>query len=259
LLVPLLGTGLMQAVSCQGAVRASAAVNGNQCLGTGGANPLTAFRIGSDGLTAPLPTAAATLAQPYFAGVGGNATAGDGSALDPKFKPNHSDSFDFTIQRELVPRNVILEVGYIGRRIRDEYQAIDLDAVPYMTTLGGQTFAGAFATVYTALAAGQAPQTQAWFESALGGANSAYCTGFASCTAAVASSRLQHPVDSRLQPLGKSRSRTMDPGRTLPTRSTGWLRRWFVVCQQRPRSSWNGPRCNYNAAFVAFEFRDWHA
>src|SRR4030095_6257343 len=49
-LVPLLGTGVMQAVSCQGAVRASAAVNGNQCLGTGGANPLTAFRIGSDGL-----------------------------------------------------------------------------------------------------------------------------------------------------------------------------------------------------------------
>src|SRR5262245_59286028 len=90
-LVPLLGTGLMQAVSCQGAVKASSAVNGSQCLGAGGANPLTAFRIGTDGLTAPLPSASATLAQPYFSGVGGAASAGDGSVLDPKFRPNYSD------------------------------------------------------------------------------------------------------------------------------------------------------------------------
>src|SRR5262249_40625185 len=70
-LVPLLGTGLMQAVSCQGAVNAANIKDGKQCLGPGGANPLTAFRIGpnADGMTAPLPPASATLAQPYFSGV----------------------------------------------------------------------------------------------------------------------------------------------------------------------------------------------
>jgi hypothetical protein len=262
-LVPLLGTGLMQAVSCQGAVRASASVNGNQCLGTGGANPLTAFRIGSDGLAAPLPTASATLAQPYFAGVGGNASAGDGSALDPRFKPNHSDSFDFTIQRELVPRKVILEVGYIGRRIRNEYQAIDLDAVPYMTTLGGQTFANAFSNVYTALAAGQSPATQAWFESALGGAGSAYCTGFASCTAAVASKQASNIRSTLVYSLwGNLASQTSwTLGRTLPSSNpSGGCVAGSVVCQQltsifMETSLGYG---NYNAAFVSFEFRDWH-
>ena len=38
-----------------------------------------------------------------------------------------------------------LEVGYVGRIIRNEMQSLNLDAVPYMTTLGGQTFAEAYA------------------------------------------------------------------------------------------------------------------
>src|SRR5450755_2657244 len=46
-LVPLLGTGLIQAVQCVGAN-----INGS-C----GANPSSAFRVGVDGLTAPLPAA----------------------------------------------------------------------------------------------------------------------------------------------------------------------------------------------------------
>src|SRR6266705_4363903 len=50
-LVPLLGTGLLQPVQCQGAVNAANAVAGSQCLGVNGANPNTAFRIGADGLT----------------------------------------------------------------------------------------------------------------------------------------------------------------------------------------------------------------
>ena len=74
-LVPLLGTGLMQAVQCTGASRTG------QCLGNAGVDPATAFRIGLDGNTAPLPPVTPTLSQPYFAGVNGNAPAGDGSAL----------------------------------------------------------------------------------------------------------------------------------------------------------------------------------
>src|SRR5215467_10976007 len=263
-LVPLLGTGLMQAVSCQGAVKASSAVNGSQCLGTGGANPLTAFRIGTDGMSAPLPTAAATLAQPYFSGVGGNASAGDGSTLDPKFRPNYSDSFDFTIQREIIPRKMIIEVGYIGRRIRNEYQAINLDAVPYMTTLGGQSFAKAFANVYQAVAAGQTPGAQPFFEAALGGATSAYCAGFANCTAAVASKQASNIrstlVYSMWNALASQTSWTL--GRTLPSSNPpgGCVVSPTSVCNQlssvfMQTSTGYG---NYNAAFFSFETRDWH-
>jgi hypothetical protein len=107
-LTPLLGTGLLQPVSCIGASKTG------QCLGNGGVDPTTAFRIGTDGLSAPLPAISTTLPQPYFPGVNGNAAAGDGSQLDPKFKPNHSDEFNFTIQRAL-SQKLVIEAGYIGR------------------------------------------------------------------------------------------------------------------------------------------------
>src|SRR5204863_9391665 len=64
ILTPLLAPSLLQAVSCQGAVFTP--VNGSQCLGTGGANPATAFRIGTDGMTAPLASAVPTLPQPFL-------------------------------------------------------------------------------------------------------------------------------------------------------------------------------------------------
>ena len=63
-------------------------------------------------------------------------SAAAGESLDPNFRPNVVDSFDFTIQRQL-SRKVTLEFGYIGRRITHEYQPINLNAVPYMMTMGG--------------------------------------------------------------------------------------------------------------------------
>lgn len=268
-LVPLLGTGLLQAVSCEGAVRAGAAVNGNQCLGVGGANPLTAFRAGTDGLVAPLPTASATLAQPYFPGVGGNTPAADGSALDPRHRPNFSDQFDFTIQRELVSRKVVLELGYIGRRIGNELQQIDLDAVPYMLTLNGQSFSDAFAKVYTALAAGGTVATQPWFESALGGQTSAYCRNFASCTAAVAANQRAAIVNTQVYNLwtNLSNQSSWTLGRTLAFSST--CANSLVstinpttpvpVCSQLRSIFMNTSlgHGNYNAAFVTLTVRDW--
>ena len=98
-----------------------------------------------DGLTAPLQQPRATLPQPYFPGV--NAiSAATASVLDPNFRPNQVDSFDLTIQRQL-SRKVTLELGYIGRRITHEYQPINLNAVPYMMTQGGQQFAQAYKNV----------------------------------------------------------------------------------------------------------------
>jgi hypothetical protein len=65
-LAPLLGPGLLQGVTCPGA-----SSNG-QCLGAGNVDPSNAFRIGTDGLSAPLPAVSQTLPQPYFPGVGTN-------------------------------------------------------------------------------------------------------------------------------------------------------------------------------------------
>jgi hypothetical protein len=141
-LVPLLGTGLIQAVQCRQAFASGAC---------GPTNPTatTAFRIGVDGNTAPLAAAAPTLPQPIFPGY--NAVAsGAATVLDPNFQPNRVDSFDLTIQRQFGPK-WMLELGYIGRRITHELQPLNINAVPYMMTMGGQSFAQAYAAVETAM------------------------------------------------------------------------------------------------------------
>ena len=111
---------------------------------------LSALEPSENGLIAPLQTASnlipsATLPQPLFPGFNGHAGSAS-EALDPHFRPNVSDSFNFTIQRQLTHR-VTLEFGYIGRRITHEYQPIKLNAVPYMMTLGGQQFKQAYANL----------------------------------------------------------------------------------------------------------------
>jgi len=109
---------------------------------------------GWDGLKAPISGADPTLPQPDFPGVNAIA-AGAGEALDPNFRPNASDSFDLTIQRQLTQKT-ILEVGYIGRRITHEYQPVNINAVPYMMTLGGQRFDKAYAAVVMQYCGGNA-------------------------------------------------------------------------------------------------------
>ena len=65
------------------------------------------------------------------------------------------DSFDLTIQRQL-SKNITLEVGYIGRRITHEYQPINVNAVPYMMTVGGQRFDKAYANLVLQYCGGMA-------------------------------------------------------------------------------------------------------
>ncbi len=192
-LVPLLGVGPIQPVQCVNNLG-----DGSCPSGLVTASPSTAFRIGPTstgpnyGLTAPLQTASnliptTTLPQPLFTGI--NTTEGSASeALDPHFRPNVSDSFNFTVQRQLT-RRVTLEFGYIGRRITHEYQPINLNAVPYMMTLGGQQFKQAYANTVLQYCGGIAGlagggcaavagnvTTQPFFETALGGASSHYCS-----------------------------------------------------------------------------------
>src|SRR5206468_8735336 len=102
-------------------------------------------------------------------------------------------NFNFTIQRSL-GRKMSMEIGYMGRKIDHEFAEVDLDSVPYMMTLGSQTFADAYAKLYIAIC-GFGPTcsnnaytgaAQPFFEAALT-PGTGYCATFANCTAAVAS------------------------------------------------------------------------
>lgn len=261
-LVPLLGTGLGQAVSCIGAVNAANAVGGNQCLGSagGGSTPSSAFRIGVDGNTAPLPAVSATLPQPYFPGIGGNPSAGDGQALDPNFRPSRSDEFDFTIQRQL-SRKVTMELGYIGRILKNEYQSTNLDGVPYMFVQGGQTFANAYDNLYMALTAGTTPAVQPFFETALG-PTSTYCTGFSSCTAAVASREKNNANGVNVNvyqfwaDLASNKFSGFLFGREMPSTPTAGFGTNGQVSSVYLNGSWGYG--NYNAAFATVRMQALH-
>ncbi|MBS1857876.1 MAG: carboxypeptidase regulatory-like domain-containing protein [Acidobacteria bacterium] len=250
-LVPLLGTGLGQAVSCIGA-----SSNG-QCLGNGAVTPATAFRIGTDGMVAPLPAVSKTLAQPYIPGFNGNASSGSGSILDRNFRPASTDNLTISIQRE-VSSKVMVEVGYIGRRIQHEWQQVNFDAVPYMTTLNGQSFAQAFANMYFAVNAGGVPAVQPFFESALGGANSAFCQGFGSCTAAVAkNSTMKNQITTVSvydfwATLNRNNSWTL--GRTMPSSPINGGSGQLSAVYANTSNGFG----NYNAAYFTFTTQNWH-
>ena len=242
---PLLGAAYAQPVSCIGASTSGA------CLGTNGVNASSAFRIGTDGLSAPLPPVSPTLAQPYYPGQLGNAAAGDATVLDKHFKPDQSDVFNFTIQRQL-SKKISMEVGYIGRIIRNEFQLINLDAVPTMVTLNGQSFANAFANTYQGILNGQTVAPQPFFESALGGAKSGYCSGSSSCTAAVVAKQRTQITGTQVYTLWSqlSKAQGWTLGRTLPDSAPAQTASIYETT-----SLGHG---NYNAAFVSLSFRDWH-
>ena len=189
-LVPLLGVGLIQPVQCTKALMDGTC---GGALGTVNGTAATAFRVGVDGNTAPLAAASPTLPQPVYPGFN-NAESSAAEGLDPNFRPNVSDTFDLTIQRQ-INRNNTLEVGYIGRIIKHEYQPVNLNVVPYMMVKGGQDFKTAYAALEKSLGCDQSTAVcnaatppssvtpQPFFEAALAGTG--YCTGYASCTAAV--------------------------------------------------------------------------
>jgi hypothetical protein len=282
-LVPLLGTGLIQPVQCIGAQSPTVGIAGTTCAGKNLATPANAFRVGTDGMTAPIPAASATLPQPDFPGFNAIA-AGAGEALDRNFRPDESDQFDLTVQRQL-NRKTMIEVGYIGRRISHEYQPLNINAVPYMMTKGSQTFAKAYAAIETASGFGNtwgcsvAVQSgkscnqsggintlpglgvQPFFETSLAGTG--YCNGYASCTAAL--------VDKEGGPSGNLASQSVwslwsdldnggfNFGRTMlntpitgsPFGANGQLTSGVGV----NASIGTG---NYNAGFVTLKMADWH-
>ncbi len=190
-LTPLLSPGLIEAVNCLYVLTSGCSTTPVPV------NASNAFRIGTDGTTAPLPPATPALAQPLFPGVDGNTEAATASPLDPRTRPNSVDSFDLTVQHQFTNK-ISLEFGGISRWIHNELLSVNLNSVPYMMTLGGQQFKTAYANMEKAMGcatsigacnaatvastlASLAPQP--FFEKALAGTG--YCTGFANCTTAV--------------------------------------------------------------------------
>jgi hypothetical protein len=258
-LIPLLGVGLGQPVSCIGAS------SGGQCLGSGGVTPATAFRIGTDGLIAPIPTPTNTLPQPSYPGTNGSPAAGAASVLDPSFRPASTYNYNFNIQREIRPK-MLFEVGYIGRIITHEWMQRDINAVPTMMTLGGQSFAQAYGATYIAMcglsptcAGNTSVPVQPFFEAALGGANSPFCKGFGSCTAAVVQNGNMNNLITQTQAfqlwtaLSKANGWTL--GRTIPSSAGPGIPSGQVSSVNADDSSGFS---NYNALYTTFRALDWH-
>ena len=182
---PLLGYGFGQPISCNGAGTNGLCNGGNgtdpTAAGLAGSGRSGGFRIGVDGTTSPFPAVSPTLPIPAEWGIN-SPTAGIVFGLDNQWRPGTNDQIDFSFQREL-PGQLVVEAGYVGRWARHLYSGMDTEGVPYMLTLGGQTFANAYANLWQADHAGKAASNQPFFETALKG--SAYCGGYASCTAAV--------------------------------------------------------------------------
>jgi len=269
-LTPLLGPGLIQAVQCRTATKDGTCSSSNP-------TDSTAFRIGTDGNMAPLATASQTLPQPLYPGYNGAATA-TSATLDPSFRPNVADTFNLTIQRQLT-RKMLIEVGYIGRLIHNEFQPYNLNTVPYMMSLGGQSFASAYAAVETAFgcatSAGLCSKTtgaataktpvypsvaaQPFFETALAGTG--YCKNYANCTTAVVQKEAGHIGNQQVFNLwsdldngGFNFARSMQ-GTPIPGQTQFGANGQLGSGAGLTASTGYG---NYNAGFVTFKTTDFY-
>lgn len=268
-LVPMLTPGLMQPATCLGPQNST---NGNGGCSTtaAAADASTAFRVGTDGFTVPLAAPSAFLPQPWFPGFNDVGT-GSGETIDPVFHPNRSDEFTLSVQHQFGPK-IIAEAGYIGRILRNEIQYYSLTNVPYMMTRGGQTFANAWAQIMIATNYGTVntatPPIQPFFEDALGGATSTYCSVSTSCTAAfvannVGNMKFSDPFDawasvSNQEAWVFGRSFTSDPiDATCPASSNGL----GIGCGGQSPSidtTVSNGYGNYNAGYLQLTFSDWH-
>src|SRR5205823_817804 len=148
---------------------------------------------------------------------------------------------------------------------------ININAVPYMMTKGGQTFAKAYAAVekglgcatsFAACGTGNpaAIAPQPFFEAAM---NPAYCAGFSSCTAAVVSNEMSNLTTQRVWSLWSE----LDNGgfnfpRTMLNTPLNCPTGTELGCGGQ-LSSGVGVNAsighgNYNGAFVSFKMNNWH-
>jgi Carboxypeptidase regulatory-like domain len=286
---PLLSPGLILATQCKYAQNTK--FGSGTCTQTN-YNESTAYRFGSDANSdgvAPALTNAAlpnTLTQPYHPGFDGPGVS-IASPVDPSMRPNDVDTFNLSIQRQ-VNRKMLVEVGYIGRLIHHEYIMQNPNVIPYMLSQGGQSFQSAYLAIEgafgcatsaslcstTAAKAGTKTTSvnpvvtpQPFFETALGGAGSAYCTGYSSCTAAVVAKQASNfgaqNVFSLWQALDNNVNGTGGTGFTFarslmgtPTSSAQYGGAGQVVTGLSIGTA-NG-YSNYHGGYVSFKTSDFH-
>jgi hypothetical protein len=279
-LVPLLAPGILQPVDCTGNLNTGTCATGATASDVFRVGP-SAGPIAFSGLTAPLPAGSPTLLQPYYPGFNAP-SAGPGEYLDPNYRPNVIDAFNVTVQRQL-GRRITLELGYIGRRITHEYQPVNLNAVPYMMTAGGQQFQNAYANVVMQYCGGvaglggggcaanaSAVQTQPFFENAL---KPSYCqiNGTpTTCTAAVVSNEGANLANAYVWSLWSDLDGGVSPACVSPAPCTGQgfvfgnTMMNTVVGPYGQVQSASGVadnmsigHGNYNAGFVSVRTADW--
>jgi Carboxypeptidase regulatory-like domain len=264
ILVPLLTPGLMEPATCQGPTNAGGCGTSSNLT-----TPVNAFRVGVDGMNAPLPAPSAFLPQPWYPGLNDVGT-GPGETIDTNFKPDLNNEFTLSIQHQFGPKTMV-EVGYIGRLLSNEMQYDSLTAVPYMMTLGGQNFANAWRNVMVATNYGTNLATipeQPFFEAAL---KPAYCTGFANCTTAFVENNasLMNISDAFDAWAGVSnagmfnfgRSFTSDPIAATCSTIPGSTATTTIGCSGQTPSivtTQSNGYGNYNGLYFQVTFQNWH-
>jgi len=235
--------GFQQTLTCLGPSRTG------QCLGSLGSDPSTGFRIGVDGATVPIPPLSATAAAPQIPGAASVPGANQPIAnttyqIDPAYRPGRNHQWDLTVQREM-PGHSLLEIGYIGRHADNTYNPLEVNGVPWMMTLNGQSYAQAYNAVAAQLAAGAAVTAQPFFESALAG--SALCAApNANCTAGVVA---KYGSSFRNQQVTTVWNGIQPSFRTGPaTAATSQVSSTFFYWAS---AGWS----NYNAGFVSYRTR----
>ena len=239
---PLQALGFGQTLTCLGPSASG------QCLGSSGVDPATAFRVGIDGASVPIPALSASATTPLIPGNSSVASANQPFTsttynISPTYKPSPNNSWNFTMQREM-HGNSVLEIGYIRRTASQLYAPVDLNQVPFFMKNGGQTFAQAFDAVAAQLRAGTAVTAQPFFESALAG--SSLCKS-SSCTAGVVSSYSSTFLTQQVRTLWNAIQPSFATG---PATAAATQVTTFFFYTNR---GWS----NYNAGFITYRTRNW--
>jgi carboxypeptidase family protein len=182
-IIPMLGVGFAQTISVGAPLCDASGSPGSGCNAAAGTvNPGAAsFRVGVDG-DLPVPTVPAVSIPVVPSTPFGELFSFQD---DPNTKIGRSQAFDLTIQRE-IPGNMIVEIGWTGRWSDRLPQGVNFNSAPYffVDPTSKQTFAQAYDAVAAALAAGQTPATQPFFENQLAGLIGSACAGTSTATTA---------------------------------------------------------------------------
>src|SRR5207247_1656823 len=168
-LIPSLSAGFSQTISANAPPCNSTSGGGAGCDPSSANQAASVFRVGQDG-SIPLPVVpqVGNPVVPFWCRTGNVSCLFPDSisvGIDPTIKTSRNYVTSLTVQREL-PKDMLLELAFVGRYARRLPITIGLTNSPYMQfdPASGQTFAQAFDNVATALRTGASVAPQPWFQ-----------------------------------------------------------------------------------------------